>query len=294
MLIKCSNGKTVWYQSGLLKSPHGFSTRVGGYSTAYLVDGLNLTVTQRKGENRANVLKNLSIFAEAVGVNPNSVLSVPECNGTNIIYVSSRDAGKGYYNNIGLSYFLNGNMCYDGYIADEIGITIGMKTADCLPVLFELVDDRNPMCVQAVGGAHVGCKDDADDPICNISTIVPKMICEMKQHYNASERQFRIAFGPCAQKCCCRVSDSVIDVIQSSSNQSFINKFIFKSNCGGWIIDMQGINFAILLDYGIPRENIDLTDVCTTCSQNPPFFSRIRDGVKTGSMLSVISMPYTN
>ena len=129
MLNKYNNGKTAWYQSSLLNCPHGFSTRVGGYSTAPLVDGLNLTVTQRKGEIRENVLKNLAIFAEAVGVNPGTVLSVPECNGTNIAYVTSRDAGKGYYNNVGLSYFLNGNVCYDGYIADEEGITIGMKTA---------------------------------------------------------------------------------------------------------------------------------------------------------------------
>ena len=288
MLNKYNNGKTAWYQSSLLNCPHGFSTRVGGYSTAPLVDGLNLTVTQRKGEIRENVLKNLAIFAEAVGVNPGTVLSVPECNGTNIAYVTSRDAGKGYYNNVGLSYFLNGNVCYDGYIADEEGITIGMKTADCLPILFAIEDGTR---IIAVGGAHVGCKDDAHDPICNIATIVPKMILEMKERYQVTENQFRIAFGPSTHQCCCKVSDIMLDLLLMSVTPTMLDGYVSKAESGGWMLDMPGLNMAILRDLGVPKENIDTTDVCTTCSQDPPFFSRIKDGVKTGSMLSVIAMP---
>lgn len=284
-----NNGKTEWYQSPLLHCPHGFSTRVGGFSTAPLVDGLNLTVTQRKGENRENVLKNLAIFAEAVGVSAATVLSVPECNGIDVAYVTEQDAGKGYYHNVGLNYFLNGNKCYDGYVTDRAGITIGMKTADCLPILFAAEDETG---ILAVGGAHVGCKDDPNNPMCNIATIALQVVSEMKNRFSISASQLSAAMGPAAQSCCCRVSDIIVDCIAQTVPAAMLARFVRKTDDQCWMLDMFGLNRNLLLSCGVPESRIDMTEICTVCSQDPPFFSRIRDGAKTGSMLSVIAMPH--
>lgn len=286
---KISKNGIVVYKSDILSCPNGFSTRYGGYSKAPLVNGLNLTVTQRKGESVENVLKNLELFTSAIGIDHKTVLSVPECNGTNIAIVSKEDVGKGYYHNIGLQYFLNGNVCFDGYIAKELGITIGMKTADCLPILFS-VKDKNGKVV-LVGGAHVGGKDDGENSVCNVATIVPKLLDEIFIQSNCEAKDIYVAFGPCAHSCCCKVSDYVIDLLSESISAKTLNKYTKKCEDNLWSMDMVGINREILLERGVLAENIDLANICTVCSPSDMFFSRIRDGNKTGSMLSVISLP---
>lgn len=270
-------------QSKKIKCPHGFSTRLGGVSTADLLESLNLTISSRNGETYENVIENLNRFCNAIGVRKESVYAAPQCNGNNIVHVTSEDAGTGYYKLIGPAFFVKNDMCYDGYVTREHGVTIGIRTTDCLPILFAHMDQGH---IDVVAGAHVGCRDDFAQPTCNITTIVPKVIEEM----NCDSQNIMAVLGPCGEKCCAKVSDVIIEMMEHDLGWKGIDPFCKKSEGGKWSVDMRSLNTELLLECGILSDNIDSFNLCTCCNKNM-FFSHIRDGRKTGSMLAAIALP---
>lgn len=276
-------GGLQYLTSKKLLCPNGFSTRIGGVSKADLLDTLNLTISGRGGETKENVLENLRRFSEAIGVSKESMYAVPQCNGHNIAHVRQEDAGTGYYHSVGVAYFVGGRECYDGYITRDRNVTIGIKTTDCLPILFSHVADG---VVDVVASAHVGCRDDFKHPTCNVVTIVPKVLQEM----NCDIRQVRAALGPCGAECCAKVSDTVVSMIESDFGIAETAKYCRKAESGFWYIDMRGMNRKLLLELGVLEENMDTTDLCTCCHKKL-FFSHIRDGRQTGSMLAAIALP---
>jgi len=282
--IKAENG-VVFYRSLLLKSPHAFSTRIGGVSTAGVLKGLNLTVTQRDGETRKNVMVNLARFCEAIGISKNKILSLPACNGEYILEATKDDLLKSYYNAPELAAFAHYKKGFDGYVTQERDVAIGMKTADCLPVLFEYLENE----LHVVASAHVGCKDDETNPMCNIHNIT-QLVIEKLLFLGAAPQNIRVALGPCVHTCCCMTSNIIISILEKELGVTKVAQYCKRSGEGTWSVDMIKMNYDFIVDIGILPSNIDVCDVCTACNTDV-FYSRFKEGKKTGSMLSVIALP---
>ena len=138
-----------YYYSTLLKSKHAFSTKIGGVSTLPETAALNLAFG--RGDDEATVLQNLRLFADAVGVEAACVISLPQVHGTDVLRVTEADAGRGYAkpaDGVG-----------DGYMTTEIGLPLGVKSADCVPILLEARDASD--CVQAISAVHAGWRGTA-------------------------------------------------------------------------------------------------------------------------------------
>jgi len=56
---------------------------------------------------------------------------------------------------------------------------------------------------------------------------------------------------------------------------------------GKYSLDLKEANKQLLIQAGIPKENIYVTTYCTSCNPNT-FFSHRRDEGKTGRMMSFI------
>ena len=125
-LITADNG-VKYFRSSMISAKHGFATRVGGVSTEKHTASLNLSFG--RGDSDETVIENLKLFSDAVGVKAESVISHPQIHSTRIMYADEASCGEGY--------FKFADEGFDGYVTDKKGVALGVKTADCVPILLE-------------------------------------------------------------------------------------------------------------------------------------------------------------
>ena len=254
-------------KSTRLKSNHGFSTRIGGVSELEHTKSLNLAFGM--GDDERIVRKNVEIFARALGIDEKSIISVPQVHSNEVRTVSASDAGEGVDKKSAFS-------C-DGYATVESGLPIGIKTADCVPILLEARNDDGE--VIAVSAVHAGWRGTAE----RIAEVAVEKLCS----FGTEPKNIYVAIGPCIDECCYEVGNDFTDKIVEKLGQNYENKFINKMENGSLFANLKGMNFEILLACGVPMENIDISDMCTCC--NPEFFysHRRQKGIR-GAHLNVI------
>ncbi len=91
----------------------------------------------------------------------------------------------------------DGGVRGDALVASRPGELVGVKTADCLPVL--VVDKRK----RVVAAVHAGWRGMA-------KRIVEKTVGEMRRHYGCEPRDLRAAVGPGIRVCCYEVGPEVL------------------------------------------------------------------------------------
>ncbi|MBQ3013274.1 MAG: peptidoglycan editing factor PgeF [Clostridia bacterium] len=262
----------MFIKSKILRSVHAFSTREGGVSSLEHTKSLNLAF--RRGDSDEVVLKNLEIFAEAVGIPPESIISLPQIHSDIIYKVGRSDAGEGYYKRANIREG-------DGYITDEKGITLGVKAADCVPILFEAEKGGK---VVAVGAVHAGWRGS----VAGIAAKCVRMLCE---EYGVAPKGIRAVIGPCIHKCCYEVGQDLREAVENRLGGEVADLFVVPSTCveDKYFCDLVGLNRHLLLDAGIIPENLEIIDLCTCCHPELFFSHRFSKG-KRGTMLNVISL----
>ena len=268
-IYKEKNG-VGYYYSTLLVSLHGFSTRKGGVSTDPALKGLNLAFG--RGDGDAAVLENLRCFALAVGVMPDRVISLPQVHGNSVLHVTAADAGKGYTRPACSSA--------DAYVTEDEGVTLGVKSADCVPVLLEARGKDGS--VLAVAAVHAGWRGTA-------GRIVPNAVKALQALHPESE--IFAAIGPCIGACCFEVGRDCVDVFEQSLGAELVESCFFKTGDEKYYGDLTRVNRLLLRKVGVADERIDSAQICTCC--HPEIFFSHRYATKytagrRGTMLSVI------
>ena len=269
MLEVINKNGVSYFRSTVLKSKNGFSTRLGGFSTLEHTRSLNLAFG--RGDDEATVLKNIGAFADAVAVDSSKIISVPQVHGSEVRSVTTCDAGAGVYKNADFE-------C-DGYITAECGLPIGVKTADCVPILLEGRDGDGK--VIAVCAVHAGWRGTA----AKIAANAVKKLCQL----GVKTDNIYVAVGACIDVCCYEVGINFANEIKNKLGQNYENKFIIKRENGSLYADLKGMNIEILTSCGVPRENIDVSHNCTCC-ESELFYSHRGQKGKRGAMMSLISM----
>ncbi len=261
-------------KSKKLTSPHAFSTRVGGVSTLEHTKGLNLGFERGDGDDV--VLKNLEIFAKRAGFDPHTVVSLPQVHSAKVIEVSLADCGKGYYDR---NFDALEHQFADGYITRSRGVTLGVKSADCVPILLECRGERGE--ILAVGAVHAGWRG----TVAGIQKIAAEKLISA---CGANATSIYAAIGPCIHACCFEVGQDVYDAIDALGN-GLAEKFCTPKSgaCGKYMCDIVALNRALLVSAGVPNDNIDIIDECTYCHPEKYYSHRYSNGER-GTMLSVI------
>lgn len=262
----------MFVKSNILRSPHAFATRMGGASVFEHTKSLNLAFG--RGDEDTVVLKNLEIFAEAVGFDSKNIVSLPQIHSDKIFTVTKQNAGEGYYKRQGIE-------SGDGYVTGERGIVLGIKTADCVPILFEVEKDGE---IVAVGAVHAGWRG-------TVAEIAPKCVDRLCSDFGADKAKIRAAIGPCIHACCYEVGRDVFDEIACALGEGIARRFVKPSgnSDGKYMCDLAGINRELLLLEGLHGENIEIIDECTCCNPEK-YFSHRYSGGRRGTMLNVIFM----
>lgn len=258
-----------FFKSTLFRSKHAFSTRIGGVSQLPHTKGLNLAYGL--GDEIEIVRQNVMILANAVGIDAKNIISVPQVHSNEVRHVSMADAGMGV--------FYDATFSCDGYVTDEVDLPIGVKTADCVPILFEARDEQGK--VIAVSTIHAGWRGTA----LKIAEEGVKKLCSL----GASPQNIYVAIGPSIDECCYEVGSDFANEIARKLGQNYENKFIKQNKNGSLYANLKGMNVDILLSCGVPRQNIDICPLCTSCNPDLFYSHRRQKGIR-GSHLNLISM----
>lgn len=267
MLELCEAGGVCFLRSNFIKSAHGFSTRLGGVSTNEHTRSLNLAFG--RGDTDGEVSENVRRFAAALGISADRIISVPQVHSGEVRIVGSRDAGAGISRTAEFSS--------DGYATAESGLPIGVKTADCVPILLEARDAFDE--VIAVAAVHAGWRGTAE----RIAAAAVARLCELGGEVSG----IYAVIGPCIDGCCYEVKDDFTDKIEEKLGLFYRNRFIETTPDGRLFASLKGMNSAILCEAGVLPEHIDVCERCTCCD-GELFYSHRRQAGQRGAHLNVI------
>ena len=149
----------------------------------------------------------------------------------------------------------------DGITSNHAGVPLGIKTADCLPIL--LVDPRH----RAIAAVHAGWRGVAGD-------IVTQAIVQMQSRFGSAPKDLVAAIGPAIGECCFEVGPEV--AVQFGRE-------------GRVRIDLTGVVKEQFAQCGVPAHQVHLAGLCTVCDAER-FHSFRRDGAAAGRMMSVIGI----
>ncbi len=261
-LITAENGVKFLY-SDILGCPHGFSTRVGGVSTLPHTASLNLQ--HGRGDSDETVFANMRLFAEAVGVEPESIVTAHQIHSSHVSLLTDMHRGR-----------LSVLEC-DGFVTISERVAPAVKTADCVPILLS-ARDRDGR-VFAVSALHAGWRGTAS----NIATRGVECLVEL----GARRESICAAIGPSIGACCFEVDADCRDALISGLGSVAESSITPRGE--KFYPDLRAINRELLMKAGVSGDNIDVSDLCTVCHPEL-FYSHRASGVNRGTLLSVISI----
>lgn len=148
----------------------------------------------------------------------------------------------------------------DGVITNKSNCLLTVHTADCLPMIF--IDKKRSI----IGISHQGWRG-------SLKKLAPKMIKKMVE-LGADPVSIMVAIGPGIGSCCYDISeDRYYQFLEEFNGYS---KEIFQYRGGKRHVDLTRLNFLLLTEAGVKKENIDYFPFCTFCNKKM-FFSYRRD-----------------
>ena len=172
---------------------------------------------------------------------------------------------------------LNG---YDAFITDRPGVAIGVRTADCIPVLLYDLERR------VVAAVHAGWKG-------TVQRLSQKVIFKMGQSFGCRAGNLKAVLGPGIGPDSFQVGEEVVKFFKE---QGFPLESIWSFNEGtgespmyhGHHIDLWKANTWLLSQSGIREENIQVAGIDTY--KDSSFFSARREGTACGRITSAIKL----
>lgn len=238
---------------------HAFSTRIGGVSKG-IWSSMNLSFT--RGDDPKDAYENFHRYAVLFGV-PDERLVLPYQNHTvNVRVVTEEDGGKGFtrerdYTDV------------DGLITNVPGLVLTVFAADCVPLLF--VDPVH----KAIGASHSGWRG-------TVNRMGKATIEKMKETYGSDPKDIICAIGPSICRNCYEISEDVASEFKKAfpghEDEILTDDGLNEAGERKFHLDLWNANRIVLLDAGVPAENLSMTDLCTNCNPELLFSHRFTKG----------------
>lgn len=260
---------------------HGFSTRQGGCSRAYGGNALNLGFTRT--DSRVAVERNRAAFLAKLGAggrHPWPLVTLRQIHSDIIHPITSAT-----------DELLSG----DGLITSTPGLLLAIQTADCLPVI--VVDRRK----RVISVFHAGWRG-------TLKRIVEKGVGELHRYFGSRPDDLEAAIGPGVHSCCYTVGEEVREnfetqfayasalfheIKESDPVREKYPMLFLTARAPGHsalpvkiFLDLVEANRRQLLDAGVPKKNIGVLPLCTSCNVDLLFSYRAEKG-NTGRLMGV-------
>jgi len=240
---------------------HAFCTRWGGVSEGRLAD-LNFGV--HVGDRDKHLVQNRELLCSAFAMAEHNPVTVDQVHGDRLLVIDKDFEDEGH----------SGPLEYDGIITAMHGIPVGIKTADCAPLL--LADCKR----RVVGAVHAGWKGTALGIAARAAGVFMKT-------FSSAPGDILAVIGPAIGPCCYEVDEAVFHHFDNTRGKKIA--FAGDRKKGGWMLDLIAANRSQLQGAGIPRENIFSADICTSC-RHDTFFSHRGEAGDTGRQLNFIML----
>ncbi len=139
----------------------------------------------------------------------------------------------------------------DAVVTGLKNVLLGIKTADCVPVLVGTKDGT------VVGAVHAGWRGTSME-------ILKKTIATIINRFSVSADDILIAIGPSIRACCYEVGYDVVAKISLFADTA---EYIYKTN-DKLFVDLARANIAQAIQMEVPEENIWDSKDCTCCQQH--------------------------
>jgi len=234
---------------------HGFTLRYGGVSRGAFA---SLNFTSRQGDDPERVRENWRRLEAAAALPSRRWALVSQVHGAEVV----RDGAAR-------------PACHhrlecppaDALVTSLGGVTLGILTADCLPVILASADGA------AAGVVHAGWKG-------TLEGVAVKALASLGGGDAAGAAA---GLGPAIGACCYQVGDEVYGAFRDKWGADYVRKVFKRSQ--PWRLDLQKANAVQLLEAGLKPENMAAVPLCTCCRKDL-FFSHRREGERTGRMLA--------
>lgn len=155
----------------------------------------------------------------------------------------------------------------DGLVTDCAGLSIGVRTADCVPLLLCDVNRRT------VAAVHAGWRGTAE-------RIAAVALRRMEEWYGTAPVDVVAAIGPCIQRCCYTVGADVARRFAAWAPELQNAETVCPLN-------LAAANQRQLQDAGVPATQIAESGLCTACNPGT-LFSYRREPHNPGRMVAAI------
>jgi YfiH family protein len=230
---------------------HSFLTRKGGISS-HPFDSLNFS--SHEGDRLENIQENKKLVAQAFGFSLSSLITLNQVHGNDVIVIDAPP--------------LNRQFEGDAMITNQKGLTLGILTADCLPILMK--DSSEGI----IGAVHAGWKGTS-------LRIVQEALISMEHFFGVQAYDVTVVLGPSIGVCCYEVDNKVLKHMRKNLPREMAPP-------SKRMLDLIDINRKLLLEMGVKDDSIECLNFCTACREDL-FFSYRRDRI-TGRQLSFIML----
>lgn len=246
-------------ETGLVK--HCFTTRIGGVSEG-MFSSMNLSFT--RGDDPEAVRENFKRLSDALEVEYEKFVFTDQTHTVNVRRVTAADAGKGLvrerdYKDV------------DGLITADAGLVLSTFFADCVPLYF--VDPVHP----AIGMSHSGWRG----TVCRMGKVT---IEAMQKEFGSRPEDLICAIGPSICQDCYEVSEDVAEAFRAAF-PGHEDEILKKSPkyADKYQLDLWRANEIVLLEAGVKKEHLAVTDICT-CGNPRLLFSHRASQGKRGNL----------
>jgi polyphenol oxidase len=163
----------------------------------------------------------------------------------------------------------------DIIVTNEPGLVIGVRIADCAPIL--IADPRRG----AVGAVHAGWRG-------TVQKAAQAGVSAMMREFGSDPRDLIAAIGPCLGVCCGEVGEEVVEAFRNAGHDVDAVERWFSIGPGRrFHLHLARSNRDQLLHAGLQADNVHVADLCTR-SYPDVFHSYRAAGASAGRMAAVI------
>jgi polyphenol oxidase len=249
-----------FYRFASLETPgleHAVFTRRGGVSPE---PWASLNVGGLRGDDPGRVLQNRVLSFQALGREPESVYDVWQVHGTEVICTNDPRPANVLHRKA------------DATLTDRPEVTLFMRFADCVPVLF--YDPRR----RVVGLAHAGWMGTVDG-------MVTEMVAAMQAEYSCDPVDIQAAIGPSIAAHHYPVGAEVVARVEAAFGEE-ASGLLERAN-GGAYFDLWAANRLLLERAGVRQ--IEVAGICTACHLEDWYSHRGEHG-QTGRFGALIAL----
>lgn len=248
---------------------HCFTTRLGGVSEG-IYTSMNLSFT--RGDKEEAVQENYGRIAQCMGASKDAFVCSDQTHTTNVKKATKEDAGCGVtrpktYQDV------------DGLITNVPGLVLSTFFADCVPLYF--VDPVH----RAIGMSHSGWRG-------TVGRMGRATILAMGQEYGTKPEDLICAIGPSICKDCYEVSEDVAEAF-AVEFKGQEEKILEARGNGKYQLDLWKANEIVLLEAGVKKSHLAVTNLCTCCNPELLFSHRASHG-KRGNLGAFLRLKEEN